>query len=159
MPRNFAFRSNSSPSTYAYPPVIELEKKEEVKEVKKAELSTTAKAKAKAAKKKKEKDGADDMEVDSTKAVDESANAKDEAGKDQEAEKKADATPEPDFELLQNPARVTLRQRSVIAVEENQRYVPVKNVCSRKRYGLQCCFPNLPCIELVWNGSPARYEA
>ena len=48
-----------------------------------------------------------------------------------------EAAPEPLFETLENPARVTPSQRKVVALEDGQRYVPVKKV-----------FVRLPCVAL-----------
>merc|ERR1712227_1108865 len=88
-------RSGAKPSTYGYPPALEEKKKQEKKE----------------AEKKKGKDGEDKMDVDEKKddkkekmEVDEK---KEEEKKEEkkEDEKKADE-PEPNFELLSNPARV-----------------------------------------------------
>ena len=67
MPQGFTFVSRAPASLYAYPPPVELEKKEVKKEVKHNTLSVTAKAKVKAKRKEDEKakeEGGDKMEVD-----------------------------------------------------------------------------------------------
>ena len=67
MPQGFTFVSRAPASLYAYPPPVELEKKEVKKEVKHNTLSVTAKAKVKAKRKEDEKakeDGAEKMDVD-----------------------------------------------------------------------------------------------
>ena len=67
MPQGFTFVSRAPASLYAYPPPVELEKKEVKKEVKHNTLSVTAKFKAKAKRKEDEKakeDGGEKMEVD-----------------------------------------------------------------------------------------------
>lgn len=46
-------------------------------------------------------------------------------GKDEEKEKKE---PEPNFEILQNPARVLRQQLKVIQLVEGSHYVPVKDI-------------------------------
>lgn len=123
MPKNFSFRSNARPSLFAYPPVVEETKEEEVKKVPTAQLSISAKAKAKAAKKKKESDeDADAMHIDT-----EGDDTKQEEPKVSEAETKK-KEPEPTFEMLQNPARVTPAQKKHVALDDAQRYVPVKKV-------------------------------
>eukprot|EP00457_Paulinella_chromatophora_P001033 gb/GEZN01001035.1/.p1 GENE.gb/GEZN01001035.1/~~gb/GEZN01001035.1/.p1 ORF type:complete len:1045 (-),score=225.72 gb/GEZN01001035.1/:204-3338(-) len=134
MPDAFSFVSHAKPSTFAYPPAIELKKAEERKAIVHATLSTTLKAKAKAkAKAKKEdgKEGAVAMDVDGEKeAAEKSKETKEEAAKESktaeelEAEKKAK---EPLFEILRNPARVTTAQRAFVKFDpKNQRYIPVK---------------------------------
>ena len=67
MPQGFTFVSRAPASSYAYPPPVEMEKKEVKKEVKHNTLSVTAKAKVKAKRKEDEKakeDGTDKMDVD-----------------------------------------------------------------------------------------------
>jgi 26S proteasome regulatory subunit N2 len=120
MPKNFTFRSNARPSLFAYPPVLEETKEEEVKKVPTAQLSISAKAKAKAAKKKKE--GEEEVAMD----VDEDGDKEAEEVQKQEEPKKKEH--EPSFEVLQNPARVTPAQRKRTALDETQRYLPVKKV-------------------------------
>ena len=69
MPQGFTFVSKAPASQYAYPPAVELEKKEVKKEVKHNTLSVTAKAKQKAKRKederaKEEGGAAEKMDVD-----------------------------------------------------------------------------------------------
>ena len=80
--------------------------------------------------KKKGKDGEDKMDVDEKKddkkekmEVDEK---KEEEKKEEkkEEEKKADE-PEPNFELLSNPARVMKAQLKVVSLEEGRNYITI----------------------------------
>ena len=152
MPKNWAFVSNAKPSLFAYHPPMEAKKVVEVKKAPVAQLSVTAKALAKAASKKKEGEIAkqSSMEVDSAAASAASTDSMevDKAGKDKkEAEDgnsevkegskeggdaaNGDATPaveavlEPVFERLSNPSRVTFSQQKLLAVDVEQRYVPL----------------------------------
>merc|ERR1739838_675750 len=84
------FRSGAKPSTFGYPPNLEEKKKEDKEKVTTAVLSITNKQKRKEAEKKKGKDGEEKMEED----------------KKDEKEKEKSDEPEPNFELLSNPARV-----------------------------------------------------
>merc|ERR1712227_355986 len=101
-------RSGAKPSTYGYPPA-----QEDKEKVTTAVLSITNKQKKKEAEKKKGKDGEDKMDVDEKK--------------DDKKEKKADE-PEPNFELLSNPARVMKAQLKVVSLEEGSKYRPMKDL-------------------------------
>ncbi|XP_011192002.2 26S proteasome non-ATPase regulatory subunit 1 [Zeugodacus cucurbitae] len=48
--------------------------------------------------------------------------------KKDEKEKKEKKEPEPNFEILQNPARVVRQQLKVVSVAESQAYIPLKDV-------------------------------
>lgn len=140
------FRSNAKPSTFAYPPHLE-EKKDKTKEkVKTAVLSITAKQKKKEAEKKEKEEK---MEVDEAKSeetdkktakTDKDEKKKDDkkdskSKKDEKDEKSEDAKdiekkPEPNFELLDNPARVMRAQLRVISSPDSPRYTPMKDVTS-----------------------------
>uniref|UniRef100_A0A8C9UAH9 26S proteasome non-ATPase regulatory subunit 1 n=1 Tax=Scleropages formosus TaxID=113540 RepID=A0A8C9UAH9_SCLFO len=102
------YRSNCKPSTFAYPPALEVPKEKEKEKVSTAVLSITAKAKKKE-KEKKEKEE-EKMEVSEKK--------------DEEKEKKKE--PEPSFQLLENPARVMPAQLKVLSMIETCRYQPFK---------------------------------
>lgn len=69
--------------------------------------------------KKKDKDEKEAKEVKDPKEKTEKK------GKDEEKEKKE---PEPNFEILQNPARVLRQQLKVIQLVEGSHYVPVKDI-------------------------------
>ncbi|EFN80759.1 26S proteasome non-ATPase regulatory subunit 1 [Harpegnathos saltator] len=147
-------RSNARPSVYAYPAPLEEKKREEREKVTTAVLSIAARARrreserrardshekmdvdtpsetkelpeVKEASSSKEKDEKkkekDDKEVKETKEPKEKTEKK---GKDEEKEKKE---PEPNFEILQNPARVLRQQLKVIQLVEGSHYVPVKDI-------------------------------
>merc|ERR1712224_888560 len=97
-----------------------------------AVLSITNKQKKKEAEKKKGKDGEEKMEVDEKKEekkekmeVDEK---KDDEKKDEkEKEKEKSDEPEPNFELLSNPARVMKAQLKVVSLEDGK-YRPMKDI-------------------------------
>jgi len=124
------FRSGAKPSTFGYPPNLEEKKKEDKEKVTTAVLSITNKQKKKEAEKKKGKDGDDKMEVDEKKEdkkekmeVDE----KKEEDKKEEKEKDKSEEPEPNFELLSNPARVMKAQLKVVSLEDGK-YRPMKDI-------------------------------
>ncbi|CAL1544748.1 unnamed protein product [Lymnaea stagnalis] len=142
------FKSNAKPSTYAYPPVLE-EKKDKAKEkVETAVLSITAKQKKKELEKKKDSQTTvESMEVDEPSSKKESA-SKDKKDKKKEAsssDKNKNAgedesteslltesipekkEPEPNFEILSNPARTMKAQLKVLTLETS-RYTPVKDL-------------------------------
>jgi len=136
------FRSNAKPSMYAYPEPLQPPKKEEKEKVSTAVLSITAKK----AKQKKEAKDDDAMEVDDTKStskkeekneanktsekdVDESekqtSNDSKKESTDKEIEEKKK---EPDFEMIDNPARVMPAQLKKLTLPADCRYSPVKSV-------------------------------
>merc|ERR1712025_1386563 len=84
----------------------------------------TNKQKKKEAEKKKGKDGEDKMDVDEKK---DDKKEKMEVDEKKEEEKKADE-PEPNFELLSNPARVVKAQLKVVSLEEGSKYRPMKDL-------------------------------
>merc|ERR1712012_515775 len=92
--------------------------KEDKEKVTTAVLSITNKQKRKDAEKKKGKDSEEKMDVDEKK--------EDKKEKMEVDEKKADE-PEPNFELLSNPARVMKQQLKVISMED-VKYRPMKDV-------------------------------
>jgi len=127
------FRSNAKPSVYAYPELLQPPKKEEKEKVSTAILSITAK------KSKQKKDAKDDaMEVDDAKTtnkeekneaskekdVDETEKVEDKK-EDKKEEKKEE---EPDFEMIDNPARVMPQQLKKLTLADDCRYKPVKSV-------------------------------
>jgi 26S proteasome regulatory subunit N2 len=124
MPRGFQVKSHAKPSLFAYPPNVETEKKEQTVQTVKAELSISAKAKARAAKRKKDKEGDDAMEVDEKKDTSE-LKLESQVSETVPEEKVPE---EPEFEILTNPARVTVKQREYLTCSSSQRYVPVTRV-------------------------------
>lgn len=154
MPK-MTFTSHAKPSTYGYPAPME-EKKKEVAEKITAVLSITAKAKKKDDERKKKEqkeekmdvddDGKDDKETkeksdkketkdkenkekkdekSKKKEAKESKDAKDSKKESDEKEKKKD---EPNFDTLNNPARVMKQQLRVMRMPEGARYVPAKDL-------------------------------
>lgn len=128
MPR-YHFASNASPSEFAVPKSVQQEKKE-AKAVahKHVELSTTKKDQEYRDKKKRmgSVSTLDELE-DSAKTAETAAAAKAAAVSAAVAQPAAAAPAEPAaFELLQNPARVTLAQFAVVSHDRDPRYVPVK---------------------------------
>eukprot|EP00475_Leptophrys_vorax_P043311 TRINITY_DN8299_c0_g1_i2.p1 TRINITY_DN8299_c0_g1~~TRINITY_DN8299_c0_g1_i2.p1 ORF type:complete len:954 (+),score=291.71 TRINITY_DN8299_c0_g1_i2:134-2995(+) len=133
MPSGFSFRSNASPSLFAYPPYITIKKEEKAKATSTAELSITSKAKARKAKRKKDREGVEGKVETGEGAmdVDKPVEAVQDGGKDSPAEEPAkEVVHEAAFEDLKNPARVTPSQRFFISTVSGQRYVPVTNKLS-----------------------------
>ncbi len=157
IPQGWAVKSNARPSLFAYPAPRTI-KKEEKKELKTATLSVTAKAKKKA-KKKAEASSADSMDVDGEDAGPKDPAAKDadtkmqldedeakakagsetkmdvdgaadEAAGDEKGAEDEKKAPEPEFELLTSPSRVTWAQQAVIEPVPGQRYRAAKDKLS-----------------------------
>merc|ERR1711978_327375 len=110
------FRSAAKPSTYGYPPALEEKKKEDKEKVTTAVLSITNKQRKKDAEKKKGKDGEEKMDVDEKKDDDKKEDKKEEKEKEKDE-------PEPNFEMLSNPARVMKAQLKVVTLED-EKYMP-----------------------------------
>merc|ERR1711874_138904 len=95
-----------------------------------AVLSITNKQKKKEAEKKKGKDGEEKMEVDEKKE-EKKEKEKMEVDEKKEEEKKEEKEkpdePEPNFEMLSNPARVMKAQLKVISLEDGK-YRPMKDL-------------------------------
>ncbi|KAI2650136.1 26S proteasome non-ATPase regulatory subunit 1 [Labeo rohita] len=115
------YRSNCKPSTFAYPPPLEVPKEKEKEKVSTAVLSITAKAKKKEKEKEKKEKEEEKMEVE-TQA--EAEKEKKDEEKEKEKEKKKE--PEPNFQMLENPARVMPAQLKVLAMPDSCRYQPFK---------------------------------
>ncbi|CAG9859898.1 unnamed protein product [Phyllotreta striolata] len=147
------FKSNAKPSLYAYPAPMEEKKREEREKVTTAVLSIAARQrrrdherkhrdekmdvdedkddkktekeeKEKKSEDKKEEKKSDDKKADDKKAASSSDDKKDK--KDEKEEKKKE--PEPNFEILQNPARTMRQQLKVITLNDNSQYVAMKDV-------------------------------
>ncbi|XP_077440261.1 26S proteasome non-ATPase regulatory subunit 1 isoform X1 [Vanacampus margaritifer] len=116
------YRSNCKPSTFAYPPALEVPKEKEKEKVSTAVLSITAKAKKKE-KEKKEKEE-EKMEVE----VQEGEKEKEKEKKDEEKEKEKKKEAEPNFQMLENPARVMPAQLKVLNMPDTCRYQPFKQL-------------------------------
>ena len=111
------FKSSAKPSTYGYTPNIEEKKKEDKEKVATAVLSITAKQKKKNAEKGK-KDGEEKMDIDTEKKEDKKEKMEVDEDKKEVEEKKKE--PEPNFEMLSNPARVMKAQLKVISLEDGE---------------------------------------
>ncbi|XP_039955831.1 26S proteasome non-ATPase regulatory subunit 1 [Bactrocera tryoni] len=150
------FKSAAKPSLYAYPAPLEEKKSEEREKVATAVLSIAARQRRREIADKKEEDSKMEIDEDSKDSkkddkkmdVDEKVEKKDDKKKKEEKEKKKEEEkdkdvgdkkkdekekkekkePEPNFEILQNPARVVRQQLKVISVAESQSYIPLKDV-------------------------------
>ncbi|KAF7494308.1 26S proteasome non-ATPase regulatory subunit 1 [Sarcoptes scabiei] len=151
------YQSNSKPSVHGYPPPLEEKKEKEREKILTAVLSITAKAKKKEAEKKKEEKmevdetpassstaassnktaitnaeevkkskKSDSKEKDSTESK--STKSEDKKEKSEEKSERTKNDPEPNFEMLSNPARVMPQQLKVIQMPENSRYESVKEI-------------------------------
>jgi 26S proteasome regulatory subunit N2 len=135
---NYIIKSNAKPSLFAYPAEVKEVEEKTVKVVPTAQLSITKKQqqrkdkkKAEAEEKKKTGEG-DKMEIE--KPVSESQD-NNKTGDNMEIEeektvtvedkKKVPEKPESEFELLDNPARVTRSQLKYITFDVDPRYVPI----------------------------------
>merc|ERR1712179_352371 len=118
--------SKAKPSTYGYPAPLE-EKKKEVAEKVTAVLSITAKNKKKEDERKKKEQKDEKMDVDKKEEEEKEKKEKEEKKKKKEEEKKKE---EPNFDTLNNPARVMKPQLKVISMSEGSRYQPVKDLVS-----------------------------
>uniref|UniRef100_A0A0K8V7J3 26S proteasome non-ATPase regulatory subunit 1 n=1 Tax=Bactrocera latifrons TaxID=174628 RepID=A0A0K8V7J3_BACLA len=150
------FKSAAKPSLYAYPAPLEEKKSEEREKVATAVLSIAARQRRREIADKKEEDNKMEIDEDSKDSkkddkkmdVDEKVEKKDDKKKKEEKEKKKEEEkdkdvgdkkkdekekkekkePEPNFEILQNPARVVRQQLKVVSVAESQSYIPLKDV-------------------------------
>ncbi|KAI6205171.1 26S proteasome non-ATPase regulatory subunit 1 [Aphelenchoides besseyi] len=150
------FRCNAKPSLFAYPPPLEEKKKEESEKIETAVLSITNKKKQQQGKrghdkeKEKPKETIKDfitppsypnaqapatgvkpkedekMEVDEEATDKKSAVKKDETKDSKPTEDKKE--PEPNFFNISNPTRVVRAQLKTLALTENNRYKPLKNL-------------------------------
>lgn len=114
------FCSNARPSMFAYPPPLEEKKREEREKVTTAVLSIAARARRRGASKVSSdpSTSTEKMEVDETK----------EEEKKEDKEKKEEKKPEPNFEILTNPARTMKQQLKVMSLVDQSSYIPLKDV-------------------------------
>lgn len=124
------YKSSAKPSLYAYPAPLEEKKREEREKVTTAVLSIAARQRRRDHEKKHRDEK---MEVDEDKDDKKTEEKKDEKKaeekdkkKDEKEEKKKE--PEPNFEVLNNPARVMRQQLKVVTMNENSQYVALKDV-------------------------------
>ncbi|VEL10889.1 unnamed protein product [Protopolystoma xenopodis] len=99
------FRSNAKPSTFAYPPPLQVEKEKKKEKVETAILSITAKHRKK-------------QQLLSARSC----------PKDDAAKSKEEKMEEPAFSLLNNPARVMRAQQRVLSLPEGSRYYMLKPI-------------------------------
>ncbi|XP_021940173.1 26S proteasome non-ATPase regulatory subunit 1-like [Zootermopsis nevadensis] len=141
------FRSNARPSMFAYPPPLEEKKREEREKVTTAVLSIAARARRREAGRGLQRES-DKMEVDEDKdegkeKKDEKKEKEDKKEKDKDekragsVEKKATTAikeeetkkePEPNFEILNNPARIMKSQLKVLQQVDGACYSPLKDL-------------------------------
>ncbi|XP_034939926.1 26S proteasome non-ATPase regulatory subunit 1 [Chelonus insularis] len=151
MPK-FEIRSNARPSIYAYPAPLEEKKREEREKVQTAVLSIAARARRRESERRArhyemmevDPPAADNKENPETPSTSSSSSSKTEAKKDEKDKDKKDdkdkkskeddkdksekKEPEPNFEILQNPARVLRQQLKVVQMVEGSQYAPVKDL-------------------------------
>jgi len=133
IPKSFEFRSNARPSLFDYPPKVKPNEGKVQSKAEKFNLSVTAKVKARA-ERKKQGEGDDDniaskpirtfsSKVGGSSFIDDKDKKKEETKMEveKEDEKKKE---EPDYQILNNPARVLERQRKHIQYINN-RYSPI----------------------------------
>ncbi|KRT82499.1 HEAT domain-containing protein [Oryctes borbonicus] len=106
-------KSNCKPSLYAYPPPLEEKKREEREKISTVVLSSVARQRKREGEKKQQN-------------KEEKMEASDEKKKDEKEAKKKE--PEPNFEMLNNPARVVREQLKFVSIIEGDQYVPLKDV-------------------------------
>jgi len=125
------FRSAAKPSTFGYPPNLEEKKKEDKEKVTTAVLSITNKQKKKEAEKKKGKDDekmeVDDKKEDKKEKMEVDEKKEDDKKEEKKEEKEKSDEPEPNFEMLSNPARVMKAQLKVVSLEDGK-YRPMKDI-------------------------------
>jgi 26S proteasome regulatory subunit N2 len=121
-------RSDAPASLYAPPRSVKEEKKEEKREMARVELSTTKKEMARQQKRREQSTTWDSEAMpraSSTKDLSAQDTTKKEERKEEKKEDKP--KPEPTFEMLNNPARVTRSQFDVLTLEAGSRYRSLKN--------------------------------
>lgn len=173
------FKSSGKPSQFAYPPPLEEKTKTKTEKVETAVLSITAKHKRKEAEKKKE----EKMEVDDDKKDEGQEKEKkvslssssaatststsvflsssfEQKVEEKKEEEKKEKEKEPDFEHLQNPARVMKTQLKVLSLKEGSRYRPVKELSHGGVIMLKNVSPDdtEDLVEMVEAGGPKTEE-
>jgi len=139
-------KSNAKPSMFAYPPAVEVAKKEEKERVTTAILSVTAKAK----RREQDKAKAVAAEKGEPMEVDEEIKKKEQDEKEKEekeAKEKELKKEEPNFEMLKNPARVMKQQLRHMEIND-KRWKPLKDITIGGILIVRDAAPNEP-IDLV----------
>ncbi|CAH8436654.1 unnamed protein product [Schistosoma intercalatum] len=133
------FRSNAKPSTFAYPQPLQQEKEKKREKVETAILSITAKQRKKEADRKQHKEqqqstttgGAQTRKDSQTKEVKMDIDTPLETVKEEKPSASSTETKEekePNFSLLNNPARVMRSQQRYVTLPESSRYVTLKPI-------------------------------
>eukprot|EP01119_Soliformovum_irregulare_P004279 TRINITY_DN1527_c0_g1_i1.p1 TRINITY_DN1527_c0_g1~~TRINITY_DN1527_c0_g1_i1.p1 ORF type:complete len:976 (-),score=320.37 TRINITY_DN1527_c0_g1_i1:146-3073(-) len=122
----FKFKSDAPPSTFAYPAPVTPPVTVQATKVSTAVLSTTKKKEARDKKK-------DAMEIENKQKEEEEKKKKEEEEKKKKEEEEKAKEVEPDSEVKNNPARVTLAQIPKLIFNLDERYRPIK---SRDVYGI-----------------------
>lgn len=123
------FKSNAKPSTFAYPQPLQPEKEKKREKIETAVLSITAKQRKKEADRKQQKEQQQQQQQQKSKEgekeekMDVDAPAKEEKTTEEKKEEK-----EPNFLMLNNPARVMRAQQRVMALPETSRYYTLKPI-------------------------------
>ena len=112
-------KSNVKPSMYAYPPPLEEKKREEREKISTVVLSSVARQRKRETEKKRT-----DTVIKSEEKMEVEEKKKEEKEKEKDSKKKE---PEPNFEILNNPARAVREQLKYVTIEGGQ-YVPMKDV-------------------------------
>jgi 26S proteasome regulatory subunit N2 len=130
-------KSSAKPSLYAYPAPLEEKKREEREKVTTAVLSIAARQRRRDHDRKHRDEKMEvDEDKEEKKTTTEEKKTEDDKKKtdekkaadkkDEKEEKKKE--PEPNFEVLNNPARVMRQQLKVVTLNDNSQYVPLKDV-------------------------------
>jgi 26S proteasome regulatory subunit N2 len=130
-------KSSAKPSLYAYPAPLEEKKREEREKVTTAVLSIAARQRRRDHDRKHRDEKMEvDEDKEEKKTTTEEKKTEDDKKKtdekkaadkkDEKEEKKKE--PEPNFEILNNPARVMRQQLKVVTLNDNSQYVPLKDV-------------------------------
>jgi len=114
------FKSNAKPELFAYPAMKEEKKKDLGPAAPTAVLSITEKAKKRELLRTKSQGGMDVEEKEEEKKEEEKMDV------EEKEEEKVEEKPK-DHEILENPARVTIVQRSFVLFDQDERYRPVRS--------------------------------
>jgi 26S proteasome regulatory subunit N2 len=123
----FKFKSNAKPSLFAYPAPTTPPTTTAPTKVHTAVLSI-AKKKEQRDKKAEEKKKKDAMETEEEEKKKKEKEEEEKKKKEEEEEKKKkeEAKPEPEFEIKENPARVTLAQQKYLSFDVDEKWKPIK---------------------------------
>lgn len=127
-------KSNAKPSLYAYPAALEEKKREEREKVTTAVLSIAARQRRREHERKHRDEkmevdeDKDDKKEDKDKKTAEKKEDKDDKKKDEKEKEEKKKEPEPNFEILNNPARCMRQQLKVLSLNDNSQYAPLKDV-------------------------------